>query len=216
MANFLCSTKCGALAAPPKSFEINCQKPGRKKYGFPYLGFLDRSLVISDPTNIEEWCAAAEKALVCISPCGKIEMSASTTTTSDTNNCGVEEVIETVYDLTFSTYSADSTGLSHCQYYESLLSNGCLNAILFDCDGNPMLTAEYRDFINGVTATPPTGSPGFEFTMTSIPTPTSGDGNFEVWSFGIQFKLDGTQMLCPVILDGLQECLVDQLATAEI
>lgn len=206
MPNFLCNSECGALVQPPKSFEVLCEKPGRKKYGFPYLVFVSRDVVLPDPTDIPAWEALVASGDVCISPCGKVEPTVSPTVSSDSNNCGIEEVIETVYDLVYSTKSADKDALTHCAYYESLVSNPCLNVFLMDCDGNPYLTPEYRDFANGGMIAP-VGNPGYEFSMTSPPVPTNSDGNFELWTFTIQVKLDGSQIFCPVVLPILNALL---------
>ncbi len=213
MANLLCSSTCGELGTPPKSFEVLCVKSAKKQFGFRYLGFVARDLVLGDPTDLTEWCQAATDAFIAISPCGKIDLGTpSFTQSSDTNNCGETEVLETIYQPTFSTYSSDPEGLTHCAYYEALVNNSCLNVILFDCDGNAYITPEYRDYVNGVTTDAPIGNPGYEYSLIQSPYPTNGEGNKEVWNFQLEIKLDGQQILCPVKLPGLQECLLDQLA----
>lgn len=214
MANLLCSDACGTLVNPPVSFELNCVKPKKKKFGFRYIGFVNSNTVIADPTDKTEWQAAITGGLIALSPCGKIDFGTpSFTTSTDTNNCGETEVLETIYQPTFSTYSADPDELSHCQYYEELVNNDCLNVMFFDCEGNPYLTPEYRDFLNGSGVTP-TGSPGYDFSLIQTPYPTSGEGNYEVWNFQLEIKLDGKQILCPVILPLLLDCLVDALPVA--
>ena len=122
MANFLCNSSCGELAKPPKSFEILCERPKRKKFGYRYMAFVSDTVVIPNPTDVDAWKAFVASGDICISPCGGVELSANPTVSSDSNNCGEEEVLETVYDLRFFTKSADPDGLTHCAYYEALIN----------------------------------------------------------------------------------------------
>lgn len=209
MSNLICAASCGNAINPPSSYQDPCLPKTRKKYGFPYYALIRNDQVIADPSDIVLGWTPLKGTELQISPCGKIDLgSPSFTTSTDDSACGDTEVLETIYTPTFSTYWVDDTSLTHATYFQDLVDKyKCQSVIMFDCDGNPYLPREYRDFI--VNAGPaPTGSPGFDFGLLQVPHPTQGDGNFEKWQVQLEIKLNGEEILVPTPLDGLLTALL--------
>ena len=215
MANLNCNSKCGSEGDynPPKTYEQLCAPRLRKNYGSKYFAKIAADVVFTDPTDKAEWQAFIDAGKICIGPCGKLEIGTpSSTVSTDTNNCGEEEIVLNTYTPTFETYNI-SEGLEHCEYFDNTAVNQCDYIIMFDCYGNVALSKEYRDFISGKTSVAPTGNPGFKYSLTQAPYASAGDENFEKWTFGVTIKLEGSQIICHTKIDGLLECLQDAIPT---
>lgn len=196
-----CTVLCPPNVSAPTNFQSALTKLDKKKFGFTGFALIRKGVVISNPSDIASWTAVASD-IEC-GPCGTVNLGTPSYSTDD-NGCGGEEIDETIYNITITTKYLDKSGLTHVKYFRELLQTyRCYNIIVFDCDDHPILTGEYQDFLHGITTTPPVGSPGFEFTLTQSPAPSQGNNNREQWTWGIQIKLDGEEMLGQSPIPGL-------------
>lgn len=209
----LCSSTCGALAAPPASYYDKCVGNVFRKYGNPYYALIKCDVAIPDPLDIAAWEALVISGDVKIGPNGKIDIPApSVVTSQDVNICSGATVLSSTYALTFSTYQT-STNLEDCDYFADILRNHSNYRIIwFDCDGNVSLSSEYAAFVKNQGATPaptaPIGSPGYEFTISAPPHPTQGDGDKVLWTFTAEIELDGSDIICQAQIPGLFQALL--------
>lgn len=212
MANFNCSPDCITATNVPISFEKKCTPQVRKTYGFPYYALVKKGFLQTfDPSILANWETAIAAGDIQLSPCGKFELGTPTFTTStDTNNCGITEILETIYQPTFTTYGSDPDGLTHCDYWAALTEEECLDIIFFDCADNVIVNPIYRKLI----ATPAINNnigAGLQYSLIQAPYVDNGDANKERTNVQFEIKLDGKQILCPVEVPGLLDALKNAL-----
>lgn len=209
MANtILCGSGCDTVTMP-QSYHSACDGKQLRKQLFPYFALVNCDVAIPAPTDIAAWTSLCASGDVALSPKGNLVIPKPSQTTSDNvDPCVGTVVLESIYNLTFTTYNAKKG--EDCMYWKQLLKNySNLRLIWFDCDGCAYMTDEYLDFANGGTVVP-TGNPGFQFSIAEIPHPLTGDGNKAAWEVTFQVKLDGEDMFCyaevPGLLTALQTC----------
>jgi hypothetical protein len=203
-----CQVLCDGTQTAPVNYLAGLTQYKKKKGGFTGFALIKNDLVIPDPSDLAAWTALRATAgnIEC-GPCGTVDLGTPTFNT-DVDACGNDEIDETIFNITFTTKYLDPDGLEHVKYFKDFLkSYRCYNLIIFDCDGWPLLTGEYCDYLFDNTSPAPIGSPGFSFTLTQTPTPSIGNNNREQWSFGIQIKLDGEIMLGQSLLPGLYDAI---------
>ena len=208
-STLLCASNCGTTEKPPQTYHKSCDQNAFRTYGYPHFALISCNVAIPDPNDIAQWTALCASGDIAISPKGILSIPAPDQTTGIIDACGSEEVLETTYKLNFETHQA--TKLEDCKYfYEFLKNHKNYRIIFFDCDGMVTLTSEYLDFVDGTTTTAPTGSPGYEFTVSRVPHPEEGQGRKVKWTFEASVRFSGTDMLCyteiPGLLPALQSC----------
>lgn len=181
-----------------------------KSAGMDQFALIRKGVQIPDLNDITAYEALVASGDIILGPCGTLALGDPTDTTT-TTACGDDRSLETLYELTFTTYDLNEQ-FEHVEWFDEMYrKRGCYNVILFDCakgGGHPTFNSKARRIISGQEAGTLDTDPGIPFTMSAKPSRGTGDANKEIWTFTLQIRLDGNEMLGQSYFPGLLDALL--------
>ncbi|CAH1002686.1 hypothetical protein LEM8419_03558 [Neolewinella maritima] len=209
MITALCGTACGVTDGKPiPSYRAFCDGDTFREYGNPYFALIDCNVNIADITDLVAVQALVDDGSIVLSPRGKIDITAPTSTTVRIDDCVGDVSVSNTYSVAYSTYQTKKYVQGEdtdADYFADLLArHRNYRLFWFDCDEYIYATDEYVDFIKDpATAAAPTGNPGFAFTVSTVPHPVRGEGDRVRWETTFQIKVSGNEIIRYAYLPGL-------------
>ena len=200
ISDTLCAALCGANTELPVNY-YTCDKEVKLKWGWNHFILIKCDWLPADITDPAEWAQAVTDGNVVCSPLGILNPGTPNSTEITVSGCGRKDVGEVLYPYNFQTYfgTCDHTGN---QFWKQLFDGvGSFRFLTVDCNGLWNLPDAWADHvINGSPA--PTGiSPGWEFGITTIPSPIQLDGNIKGYNADFEIPFNG--VMCEARLDGV-------------
>ena len=204
----LCSTNCGAVVSLTPYWSQCDGNTNQRRYGYNYLALIKCDYVFTDPTSPAEWTAAVTSGDVVLYPVGKIDIPAPTVDTSnDVDACKTNVAIRQTYAIEVGTYQTKDDYSDH-QFHEDLAANAAnWRAVWFDCAGAITGDDGLVDFLRGTSATAPTDSVGFEFSVSAPPHFTEGDGQQGRWVWTMEIERSGGSILKTAYFPGILQAI---------
>jgi len=202
MPNLLCSTACGAASALPTNY-FNCTTKSRK-YAYKHFVLLKCDYQFTDILDAAEWTAAVVSGDVVISPPGVLTLPTPDQTIIDID-CDTKLTTDITYTIDFFTYQVSEGDTTDCDFFKVLYDDHTSYVLMwYDCvagDERWAVQDDWRTAIDaGAPATVSGTSPGFDFSVTQVPTWQAGDGDRGQWATQFQMEVDG--MICQSLIPG--------------
>lgn len=199
----LCISGCGGDTKPQAQYG-GCNIKTRQ-YGYSNFALVSCDYQFTNMLDAAEWEAAVASNDVHISPEGILIINPPTSTSFVATGCGKQIQGVLTYPATFETYQT-SENLEDFDYWIDFFNNSAnYRFIPFDCSGIFHVTPEYA----AATASPPATvldqTPGFEFSVTSAPVWTQGEGRNGKWA--VSLEIITTQPFPGIYLPGVVEVL---------